>query len=235
MMLAAAGQLVAMPAANHAPSAVPRAPWRSLVAAAVDRRYRRLLMFNCWLAFAQGATAAAQSMYPIRVLGLAFPNIQGLYSAMYAGQSVIAPWMGRLSDRFGNRPVMIASGLVTATGPLFFLWATPQQPWLVGGAFMAWIAYAGLNVGLDNVKLKLAPAENNAPFLAVYHAAGELANGIAAVGGGLYFDLLAGGGPAALQTYAHLFLWAWIARTLAVALAARLIEPGAQRLTTSAS
>jgi MFS family permease len=230
MMLMAVMPLVGMPGVNHAPSAVPRTPWRSLLAALVDRPYRRLLAFNCWLAFVQGATGAAQALYPIRVLGLSYPKLQGWYGVMFAGQSGIAPWMGRLVDRFGSRPVMIVTGLIVAAGPLFFLFSTPQRPWLVGGAFVAWIAYAGLNVGLDNIKLKLAPADNNAPYLAVYHATGELANGIAAVGGGMLFDVLTGGGPEALRVYAYLFFSAWIARTMAVALVARLIEPEARGL-----
>ena len=63
------------------------------------------------------------------------------------------------------------------TGPIFFLFATPEWRWLIAGAYIVWIAYAGLNIGLDNIKLKLVPADNNWPFVAVYYAVADFANG----------------------------------------------------------
>lgn len=89
-----------------------------------------------------------------------------------------------------------------------------------------------LNVGLDNIKLKLAPRENNAPYLAVFHSTGDLANGLAIVAAGVYFDqqLLAGTAP--LAVYTELFLIGLLGRSSVVLLLVRLIEPGAQRLRT---
>jgi hypothetical protein len=46
---------------------------------------------------------------------------------MRVGQCAIAPAMGRLTNAWGNRPVMILSQLVVATGPLFFYLATPEH------------------------------------------------------------------------------------------------------------
>jgi hypothetical protein len=107
--------------------------------------------------------------------------------------------------------------------------ATPERPWIVAGAFVVWIAYAGLNVGLDNIKLKLAPGDNNAPYLAVYYSLGDLINGVAAIGGGLIVDRLTSESPS-LRLYAQVFLLAWIGRTMAAGLLARLIEPGSRKL-----
>jgi hypothetical protein len=120
---------------------------------------------------------------------------------------------------------MIVSLLIASAGLLFFLAASLQQPWWIAGAYVAWIAYAGLNVGLDNSKLKLAPADNNAPYLAAYHAVSDVANGAAIVCGGLLYDRLAEGGSDSLALYARLFFWGWVARTSAVFFLARLIEP----------
>jgi hypothetical protein len=99
------------------------------------------------------------------------------------------------------------------------------------GAFIVWIAYVALNVGLDNIKLKLAAPENNAPFLAVYQAISDLVNGATIVAGGLLIDeRLREGGSDALMLYAQIFLWAWVGRTLLAGFLALLIEPGARRL-----
>jgi MFS family permease len=230
MMLLAVVPLTLMPAVRHAPSAVPRAPWRTLGRALLDPAYQRLLLFSCSFSVVNGITAAAQEVYPIRVLGLSYPNRQILQGAMRAGQLAIAPWMGRLLDLWGNRPVIILTQLIAATGPLFFIVATPERPWLVAGAFAVWVAYAGLNVGLDNIKLKLAAENNNAPYIATYHALSDLANGIAIVAGGMLLERLPAAGSQSMSLYAYLFLFGWLGRTLVACLAASIIEPGARRL-----
>src|SRR6476469_8320564 len=148
---------------------------------------------------------------------------------MRAGQLAIAPWAGRLVDRFGNRPVMIVSQFIVSSGLIFFLVATPERPWLIGGAFLVWSAYAGLNVGLDNIKLKLAPADNNAPFVAIYYATGDLANGVATVIGGCIYDHLAAQKTGMISFYTQIFVLGLVWRLLAVPLLAWLIEPGARR------
>jgi MFS family permease len=228
MMALSVVPLVAMPAAQNAPSAIPRLPWRSVAQVALDRPYRRLIAFSCYFALASGITISAQQLYPIRVLDLSYATLLVLSSTMWAGQSLVAPWAGRMSDRYGNRPVMIVSLLIASTGLLFFLAASPERPWLLSGAYIVWFAYAGLNVGLDNIKLKLAPADNNAPHLASYHAVSDFANGVSIICGGLLYDRLAAGGTDVLHLYAQLFFWGWVARTSAVALLIRLIEPGAR-------
>ena len=75
----------------------------------------------------------------------------------------------------------------------------------------------------------MAPWHNNAPCLARYHALSELANGVAIVAGGILLDHVVNTSQAG-RIYAHIFLLACIARTLLVALAARIIEPGARPL-----
>jgi MFS family permease len=230
MMLAAVIPLAIMPGLPRSPSAVPRTPWAALGRAFVDRAYRRLLVFHFWFSIASGISAAAQEVYPIRVLGFSYTLRQVLQGVMRAGQFSIAPWMGGLVDRWGNRPVMILSQCIVATGPLFFLIATPERPWFAAGAFLVWIAYAGLNVGLDNIKLKLAPAENNSPFVAVYHTVGDLANGLTTIAGGAILDWLNARGSAAGPLYVELFVAGFVCRVLAVPLLAWLIEPGARRI-----
>jgi MFS family permease len=230
MMALAVIPLVLMPGMPHTPSAVPRAPWRSIRSALVDSTYSRLLLFFFWFSIANGFTATAQQKFTIGVVKITYPVGQAFEGIMRAGQLAIAPWAGRMVDRFGNRPIMIVSQLIVSSGLLFFLLATPERPWLIGGAFLVWSAYAGLNVGLDNIKLKLAPADNNAPFVAVYHSAGDLANGIATVIGGCIYDYIVAEKSIAVSFYAQIFVIGFIGRMLAVPLLARLIEPGAKRV-----
>jgi hypothetical protein len=85
-------------------------------------------------------------------------------------------------------------------------------------------------VGLDNIKLKLAPADNNAPFIAIYYAAGDLANGVATIAGGCIYDHLVADKTHATTFYTQIFLVGLVGRILAVPLLERLIEPGARRV-----
>lgn len=230
MMLAAVVPLALMPSLPQAPSAVPRMPWRSLGRAFTDPAYLRLMVFAFWFSIANGITAAAQEVFQISVLRISYSGRQLLQGITRGGQFAIAPWMGRLVDAWGNRPVMIISQAIVTTGLLFFVAATPERPWLVAGAFVVWIAYAGLNIGLDNIKLKLAPPDNNAPFVAVYHSVADLANGLTIIAGGWILDRLNAQGTQATTLYAELFVVGVVCRALVIPLVARLVEPGARRV-----
>lgn len=230
MMLVAVVPLALMPDLARSPSSVPRMPWRSLSRAFTDPAYGRLLVFAFWFSIANGITAAAQEVFQISVLKISYSGRQLLQGITRGGQFAFAPWIGRLVDVWGNRPVMIISQAIVTTGLLFFVVATPDRPWLVAGAFVVWIAYAGLNVGLDNIKLKLAPPDNNAPFVAVYHTVADLANGLTIIAGGWILDRLNMHGTQATLFYAQLFVVGFVCRALAIPLIARLIEPSARRL-----
>lgn len=225
LMLVALAPLALIPAMASTRSATPTAPWATLCSALSNRPYRRLLAYNCWLGIANGVSATAQGMYPLRVLAIPYSQMQACYLGMGIGQSAIAPWAGSAIARWGARRIMTPAQIVVATGPLWFLLADNDKPWLVFVAFAAWVAYAPINVGLDHLKLSLAETSNNTPYLAVYHAASDLANGATVLFGGLLFDTLAAGDDLALSVYAGLFLAGWVARTVAVAFIARLIEP----------
>jgi MFS family permease len=230
MMLLAVIPLAFMPGVQQSPSAMPKAPWRHLWQAVTDRPYRRLLLFNFGFSIANGFTATAQERYPIAVLNVSYTIRQFLQGVMRSGQLAIAPWAGRLVDRFGNRPVMIVSQLVVSLGVLCFLLASPAHPWWIAGAFIVWSAYAGLNVGLDNIKLKLAPEDNNAPFVAIYHTVGDLANGVTIVIGGVILDQITAAGTGGNSFYTELFIAGFAARLAVASLLAWLIEPGAMRV-----
>jgi predicted MFS family arabinose efflux permease len=66
--------------------------------------------------------------------------------------------------------------------------------------------------------------------VAIYHATGDLANGIATVIGGCIYDYIAAEKTAATGFYTQIFLIGMVSRILAVPLLARLIEPHARRV-----
>lgn len=199
-------------------------PWNDLCRAVLDPAYRRLLLYSFWVAFANGVTGTAQWLYPARVLGIDYTQMVALRSTMYAGQTAIAPTCGWWIDRFGPRRLMVGAQLIVATGPLFFFLASENYPWWIAGAFLVWVAYAPLNVGLDTLKLRLIPTDGSAPPLAVYQSVSDLAHGATLIIGGLLIDRLDVPGSPPLGLYAGLFLLGWLLRSCAAPLAWRVPE-----------
>ncbi len=99
----------------------------------------------------------------------------------------------------------------------------PNAMWLANVNARLWAIGNGLIS-------KLAPADNNAPFVAIYYAVGDLANGVTTVIGGLILDRINAQGMFTTSFYLQLFLFGFAGRMLAVPLLARLIEPGAKRV-----
>ncbi len=198
-----------------------------------DGRYWRLLLFGCVFSFANGLTQSAQNIYPY-MLGLGVFSLAWMRTTMRAGQLGVSHWAGPFSDRFGNRPVLILCQFLVAMGPLFFAVATPTSVWLVAGAWIVWSAYAGLNICLPNLMLKLAPGKDNAAYIASYFAITNVTYAASTVLGGYIFDSIDPGdvvriGSWVLDPLKLLFLLGWLARTVAVVFLIWIIEPGAWR------
>lgn len=214
--------LAGMPSLRPRRTAASRVSRGSLLAPLGDRRFRRLLAFGCWFSFFNGMTQSAQYVYPYQVLGMSLFVMLTLQTGMRCGQWLASPALGRLADRLGNRPVMIASLPVVALGLLFYALATPEQPWWLPAAWAAWIAYAGLNVCLPNLMLKLSPRQSDTPYIAAYYALTGLCVAASTVFGGWALDqwlsktLVLWQGMAVTVSYQNVFLFGWLARTAGV-------------------
>jgi MFS family permease len=229
-MIAALVPLARLPRAETSRIVRRGATLRATLAPFADPRFLRLLLFGCWFSFFNGVTQSAQNLYPIRVLGISLLVSLAVQTGMRCGQVAVSPWLGGLADRCGNRPVMAASLLLVATGPLCYLAATPQQRWWFVAAWVVWIAYAGLNVGLPNLMLKLSPRNSNTPYIAAYYTVTGLCYAASTIAGGELLDRLRSaafpiwGGAATLDYYQYCFLFGWATRSLGVLVLLLVIE-----------
>ncbi len=128
------------------------------ISALRDSRFLRLLLCVCWLSFANGISQSAANIYPKQVLRLHLLPMVLLPLVMRLGQMALTPWVGRFSDRYGNKPTILLCQALVAFGPFFYLLATPAHPEWLAGAFIVWSAFVGLNVCLPNLTFRLAPA-----------------------------------------------------------------------------
>jgi len=199
-----------------------------------DWRFRRLLIYRCWFSFFNGVTQAAQNIY-VYVLGIGVLPMQMIQLGMRGGQMALSPLAGQASDKFGNRPILELSQAVVASGPLFFIFASREHRWWVVGAYVVWSAYAGINICLTNLMLKLSPVRDSSPYIASFEALGGLAYGLSTIAGGMLLDYLRNSkfstavGSIEFDHFAVLFLFGAVARALGVAWLARIDEPGAWR------
>jgi MFS family permease len=120
--------------------------------------------------------------------------------------------------------------LLVAVGLLFFAVATPGHwEWLIG-AWVFWIAYAGLSVCLPNLMLKIAPPHANASYVAAYYAVTGLCLASNTILGGALLDCcwtwtFPIGGSHYLSFYAYIFIGGWLVRSLGALLLLWVIEP----------
>ncbi len=230
-MLAAVVPLILMPPLEKSERAAgrdrsptgARRPLRALLAPLVDRRFLPLLLFGCWFSLFNGVTQSAQHFYPIKVLGVPLLVMLSMQTGMRLGQWAASPRFGALADRFGNRPVMIVCQLVVGGGMLFYAAASVSGnwTWLIGG-WALWIAYAGMNVCLPILMLKLSPRRTNASYIAAFDATRGLCYAAASIAGGALVDCCGGIrvsiGVAEMQFLTYLFLFGWAARSLGAAI-----------------
>ena len=170
----------------------------------------------------------------MQILGVSLFLSLTLSTGMRLGQWGVSPWVGAMADRLGNRPVMIVSQLLVAAGLLCFAVATPAEwAWYIG-AWVLWVAYAGLNVCLPNLMLKLSPERSNGPYIAAFYAVTGLCYAASTIVGGALVDQYRTwafplGDGRWLSFFPCLFLFGWVARSLGVPLLLRIIEPTGRR------
>ncbi len=237
LLLVSLVPLVSMPAVGSLEVKSPLAGARNLVDLLLqplfDRASRRLLLYGCWFSFFNGLFSTAQNIFPKAVLGLELGAMNLMQATMRLGQIGVSGAVGPISDRRGNRPVLVVCQLLVGTAPLFYFVASPAQPYWLYGAWILWSAYAGINICLPNLTMRLAPPGRHAANLAAYYALTSVFLTAGTFLGGYLFDLY----PKqtwhvfgwSLDRYTLAFLLAWITRTAGSGIVATVPEPGVGR------
>lgn len=191
-MIVAVVPLLMLPALEE-PRAVrqmglPRS-WREMFIAPLwDQRFNRLIAYGCWLGAVNGLLGASQFFYGRNVLHLSLLIMLAMRAEVEMGQTLISSRVGRWVDMVGNKPVMMVSQLLVALAMGFYLFTTPERWWWILGASTLFITYAGLNVGIPNLLLKLAPSDQRNAYVASHYAWAGFAYGLGSLGGGVLFD-----------------------------------------------
>jgi len=232
VLLASIFPLLQMPATRR----YSRPGWslslRAIAMPFADRQFRGLLVFRGWFSLANGISQVVQNVFlPKDVLMIGVAPMNAMRVTTQLGQIAGARAVGKLSDRFGNRPVLVLGQLLVSLALVLFLIARPGTWWLLIGAWVLFAAYIAHNICLPNLTLKLSLEVERPGYVAAAEAIASVLHSISTVAGGLAFDYLRADAPASSAEFYRaclLILGAGLVmRLMAVPLAAAIREPGA--------
>jgi MFS family permease len=163
-----------------------------LLAPFKDRNFVKLILFaSAWI-FSIQIAAPFYGVFMIENLNISFTTITvfGAFATL-ATLFMMKIW-GPISDKLGNKPVIIVSGIALISVP--FMWIIPSADnffipiliaHIVSGAFMA-----GAALSQFNIVIKLSPAYGRSSYFAVFAAITGLIGAVAPIAGGIMVKLL---------------------------------------------
>ena len=211
------------------PTAKPT--WLGLVTPLVDRRFRRLMLFGICYSMANGLVQSPRQIFLASVLKLELAEKRSLDAASRGLQILLMPWLGNVIDRRSNVRLLVVSWAIVSLATVFFLLVTPGVKWWIVGAYVCWVAYAGLNVALPNLMLGLSPPQATAPYAAAWFAWTQLAYSLSILAGGQLFDWVSENGRllglsvGETSPFRLLFIAGGMLMVAGIGLAARVPEP----------
>ena len=197
-----------------------------------ERNFRRVLSFySCWNLAVNMATPFF-AVFMLERMGLPFWYVTVLCTLSSVCGLVANPFWTRLSEKFGHRPVIFVATLGDALSPLLWLFASPSWTWLLVPIHFSGVFSSPLAVGPNNLLLKLSPARNASPYMAVFNSLVGTVTALAAVFGGYLAGALNGVewslGSLSLGGLQLLFLISAVGRLASLGLLWRIAEPRAK-------
>ncbi len=149
-----------------------------------------LIYFGLW-AFAVSLSTPFFNLYMLDHLDVDLAWVT-FFSSLASGSNMLMllVW-GRLSDRFGNRVLLIFAGLGVAMMPLFWLLTGFEQ---VRSNLWIWLTifhviwggvWAAIDLGNNNIQIAIAPMKHHATFFAIAAAVAGICGALGATAGGL--------------------------------------------------
>lgn len=151
-----------------------------------------ILYFSLWT-FAVNLSAPFFNIYLLKELRLDV-SLVTIYSSLSSGANLLLLiFWGKLADRLGNRPLLIAVGVVVALTPLlwlgtgnypFALWVWLPLLHLLGGTTLG-----AIDLCTKNIQMEIASIEQPSTYFAIAAAVSGLAGALGTTAGGFVAEL----------------------------------------------
>jgi hypothetical protein len=215
--------------------AMPR--WRDVFAEPFRHRdFRRFIGFTCFWHFAAMAGAPFISLYLLTDVGMDLFHVLMLWTASWIGGALCSHRMGRWSDEYGARPVLVFCVTFKSINMIALL-LVPRSPelafWILVPVFMLdQVLNAGILIANNGFMIKNSPSENRTMYIAASTAVAGMVGGATSILAGWGLSHLAGFEVTWLgRTWGHfhvMFAVSVVLRWIAVVLVRRVHEPNSQ-------
>jgi HEAT repeat protein/Na+/melibiose symporter-like transporter len=160
-----------------------------------EPNFRKLMFFSTVFAGAQFFAAPFYIVYALQVLKLNYVWLQ-IFATLASIASLLSmPLWGYLSDKFGNRPLLIIS--VFGTGLLPVIWVFTSPKFIAASIILACINnflgglfWAGVNLTQFNFLISSTPAERKSVYVGAMSAVTGVVGGVAPIIGGMLLTAL---------------------------------------------
>lgn len=155
--------------------------------------FRKLLVFNsCWI-FAFNLVTPFFAVYMMKTLGLPLVYVICLNIVSQVSSITSIKLWGRCSDRFSNKTIIsicapVYIGCIMAWSVIGIMSPVVMLPLLVVMHILMGASNAGITLALQNIGLKLAPAEEGIVYLVTKNIVTAVFSATAPLAGGLLAD-----------------------------------------------
>ncbi|AFY73884.1 Major Facilitator Superfamily transporter [Synechococcus sp. PCC 7502] len=165
--------------------------FENLIAPFQDRNLIIFLVYFALWGFAVNLSTPFFNLYMLDNLNVDITWVS-LFSSLSSGANMLMllVW-GRLSDRMGNRPLLIFAGLAISITPLFWLFTgieqVQSQLWIYLLIFHLFLGgtWAAIDLGINNIQIGIAPIQHHATFFAIAAAVAGIGSALGTTVGGI--------------------------------------------------
>ncbi len=151
-----------------------------------ERNFRSFLLFAVFWGFSVHFASPFFTLYFLRYLKLSYGFVAVLATISACADLLGMQVWGRISDKVRNKAIIQFAGWVAVFLPLAWVTVRPGNYVMplvlhaVGGGF-----WAGINLCMNNLLLRISPQENKAFFLSVYNMVAGVGAALGPIMGGL--------------------------------------------------
>jgi len=154
-----------------------------------QKNFRRLLRFAAIWSFAVNMAAPFFIVYMLKILKLNYTTVAAL-TVTAAAADLAGMWIwGHISDKIGNRPVMILAAMVASVLPILWIFTSANgyatYILLICLQLSAGFFWAGYNLCAVNLVFRMAPRDGNSTYFAYWSSVNGVAAGVGAILGGI--------------------------------------------------